>query len=440
MRAQTITTFAAAALALLAGTAPLDAQARGRADERLPKGYEPPRGMCRLWITGVPAAQQPAPTDCATAIRRRPENARVVFGEPSREGVDLRRDDIRRELRPERGAERAEPTPASRAREREAEPRTRTEPATRGGRPMPAQPPRSRRPPGSDHEELLAAEVALDLELLDALYSTAPPGGAHPRSADGRAASRTRVGERGRGRWAAPAERVLEWAVGPDGEPMSAWAIERLLRDELAYGAGYDGYDGYGAAYPYAVPPGALPGYGRVDARPGECFDRDFDGRCDALAGGADGCFDRNRDGRCDEARGYGNGAYDPRGDGRARAGAYGEGDAGSAYGLCFDRDRDGRCDEPWSADRRIPQTLPEMRAAVELQRGVASYDVERWLRRTDLQARVADRDGDGLPERVTWLDPSGRVVQSWTDRDGDGIADRVELYRDGLPVQVIGR
>ena len=61
-------------------------------------------------------------------------------------------------------------------------------------------------------------------------------------------------------------------------------------------------------------------------------------------------------------------------------------------------------------------------------------------LRRSDLQARVADRDGDGVPERVTWLDPTGRVVQSWTDRDGDGIADRVELYRDGLPVQVIGR
>lgn len=436
MRAQIFTTIAAAAAVLLAGAAPVDAQARGRADERVPKGYEPPRGMCRLWIAGVPATQQPAPTDCATAIRRRPENARVVFGEPAREGVDPRRDDIRRDLRPERGAERADPTsPAARARAREREPeaRPRTEPASRGGRPMPSQAPRSR-PPGADHEELLAAEVALDLELLDALYATAPPTGADPRSADGRAAPRARVGERGRPR-SAPAERVLDWAVGPDGEPLSAWEIERLLRDELAFGP-----SPYGAPYGYAVPPGALAGYGRVDARPGECFDRDFDGRCDALAGGADGCFDRDRDGRCDEAYGYG-GAYDPRldPDGRRRVDAF-EGGQGGAYGLCFDRDRDGRCDEPWSADRRIPQTLPEMRAAVGLQRGVASYDVERWLRRTDLQARVADRDGDGLPERVTWLDPSGRVVQSWTDRDGDGIADRVELYRDGLPVQVIGR
>jgi hypothetical protein len=36
--------------------------------------------MCRIWIDGVPPAHQPAPTDCATAIRKRPLNARVVFG------------------------------------------------------------------------------------------------------------------------------------------------------------------------------------------------------------------------------------------------------------------------------------------------------------------------------------------------------------------------
>jgi hypothetical protein len=36
--------------------------------------------MCRIWIDGVPPTHQPAPTDCATAIRKRPMNARVVFG------------------------------------------------------------------------------------------------------------------------------------------------------------------------------------------------------------------------------------------------------------------------------------------------------------------------------------------------------------------------
>jgi hypothetical protein len=45
----------------------------------VPKAYLPPAGMCRIWVDNVPAARQPAPTDCATAIRNRPPNARVVF-------------------------------------------------------------------------------------------------------------------------------------------------------------------------------------------------------------------------------------------------------------------------------------------------------------------------------------------------------------------------
>lgn len=46
----------------------------------VPTGYEPPAGMCRIWINAVPASQQPAPTDCVTAVRNRPANARVIFG------------------------------------------------------------------------------------------------------------------------------------------------------------------------------------------------------------------------------------------------------------------------------------------------------------------------------------------------------------------------
>ena len=86
------TTFVGLAVSTLLGASALGAQGRERADDGVPKGYEPPRGMCRVWLSGVPAAQQPAPTDCATAIRRRPENARVVFGEPARDGRDSRRD------------------------------------------------------------------------------------------------------------------------------------------------------------------------------------------------------------------------------------------------------------------------------------------------------------------------------------------------------------
>ena len=48
-------------------------------DAPVPKAYLPPAGMCRVWVDNVPAARQPAPTDCATAIRNRPPNARVIF-------------------------------------------------------------------------------------------------------------------------------------------------------------------------------------------------------------------------------------------------------------------------------------------------------------------------------------------------------------------------
>jgi len=47
----------------------------------VPPAYRPPAGMCRIWIEGVPASQQPAPTDCVTAVRNRPVNGYVIFGD-----------------------------------------------------------------------------------------------------------------------------------------------------------------------------------------------------------------------------------------------------------------------------------------------------------------------------------------------------------------------
>jgi hypothetical protein len=47
----------------------------------VPKGYRPPPGMCRIWLDKVPAKQQPAPTDCPTAVRNRPSNGKVLFGD-----------------------------------------------------------------------------------------------------------------------------------------------------------------------------------------------------------------------------------------------------------------------------------------------------------------------------------------------------------------------
>jgi hypothetical protein len=54
-----------------------------RTTDRIPPGQLPPRGMCRVWIDGVPPGQQPAVTDCATAQRQAlgRANAHVIYGD-----------------------------------------------------------------------------------------------------------------------------------------------------------------------------------------------------------------------------------------------------------------------------------------------------------------------------------------------------------------------
>src|SRR5688572_20321122 len=62
----------------------------------VPRGLMPPSGKCRVWMDGVPATRQPAPTDCATALRKKPANARVIYGpntvEPRQAGLNQARD------------------------------------------------------------------------------------------------------------------------------------------------------------------------------------------------------------------------------------------------------------------------------------------------------------------------------------------------------------
>ncbi|HKW09823.1 MAG TPA: hypothetical protein VJO33_05545 [Gemmatimonadaceae bacterium] len=75
----TLAFFCAAALAPLHG-----ARAQGRGEKKpptIPAESRPPAGMCRIWLDDVPAGQQPAPTDCATAVKNKPQNGRVIFGD-----------------------------------------------------------------------------------------------------------------------------------------------------------------------------------------------------------------------------------------------------------------------------------------------------------------------------------------------------------------------
>ena len=61
-------------------------QSQQRRDQIVPPGFFPPAGMCRIWLNDVPPGQQPAPTDCASAVRNRPTNGKVLFGDEPPKG------------------------------------------------------------------------------------------------------------------------------------------------------------------------------------------------------------------------------------------------------------------------------------------------------------------------------------------------------------------
>jgi len=76
----------AALLLLVALPAMIEGQARsGGTRDTVPLTMLPPAGKCRIWMDGVPAAQQPAPTDCSTALRQRPANGTILYGPAARE-------------------------------------------------------------------------------------------------------------------------------------------------------------------------------------------------------------------------------------------------------------------------------------------------------------------------------------------------------------------
>jgi hypothetical protein len=79
--------FAVLIVGFVANAAPVMAQRASQKDSAkknesaVPVESRPPKGMCRIWLDNVPAAQQPAVTDCTTAIKNRPSHGRVLFGD-----------------------------------------------------------------------------------------------------------------------------------------------------------------------------------------------------------------------------------------------------------------------------------------------------------------------------------------------------------------------
>jgi hypothetical protein len=107
-----IAAFAGIAPAALAqGFAPkkVEQPRREPPKPKVPDGYRPPPGLCRIWLDNVPPAQQPAPTDCANAIRNKPPNGQVIFSDDDDKNADNRSRDRRpdpKAKKPDRPGER----------------------------------------------------------------------------------------------------------------------------------------------------------------------------------------------------------------------------------------------------------------------------------------------------------------------------------------------
>src|SRR5688500_10068521 len=62
----------------------VESQERGGGEQPRPDiraRVRPPAGMCASWLDEVAASRHAARTDCASAVRTRPEKGRVIFGD-----------------------------------------------------------------------------------------------------------------------------------------------------------------------------------------------------------------------------------------------------------------------------------------------------------------------------------------------------------------------
>lgn len=77
------------------------------AQPEIPAAYVPPAGMCRVWLRDVPPMQQPAPTDCQSALRTKPVGATVIYGPEAKRTGYSPSDWTRPNLRPTRDEDRS---------------------------------------------------------------------------------------------------------------------------------------------------------------------------------------------------------------------------------------------------------------------------------------------------------------------------------------------
>mgnify|MGYP002778187188 CR=1 FL=1 len=328
-------------------------------NDDIPPSARPPAGMCRIWLDNVPAEKQPAPTDCASAVRNRPANARVIFGDDYArrpDGADLGPGAAGGSYALLSGGDRPHgPHPGDAA-------------------PLDA--------PGPD------APAPDDSTARRAAARPAPPPASRPLP-----------------RPAAMPATVDDWEAGYAAgyrdamqgrrprvrgvERMGAGAAARPLADDRDPGRDADGDDD-APVRPLVVPPGGDdPRYfnnGRF-APPGRangvCLDRDADGWCDDPRYGAPVCRDLDGDGRCDDIPALASAPF-PAELPSMRAGADVFRGRGSAVAL------------RWLGTTEVIARVTDLR-------GTGSPSRVTWLdANTGALLQVwSDRDGDGTADRV---------------------------------------
>ena len=299
--------------------------------DSIPAEYRPAAGMCRVWLEGVPASQQPAPTDCSTATQKKPANARVIFGEDPKRNGNAKSTQL-----PVKGL-----APA----------------------PVKKSPVNAAVPPVGYIDQRFRAQGEDKRMTDEQLFGDRPanlPASSYP----------------------------------PGTYPNGSYPPNALPPGQAGYGANGAVMSGGGILGDprYFNTPGVRP--------PGT---------------GSGVCLDRDQDGWCDDQR------FGPP--------------------VCLDQDKDGRCDDlPEYASLAYPQTLPQMRSALDVAQGRSSVEVARWLGTNEFTVRLPDQGSGTAPWRAIFLDSKNELLQVWTDRNRDGLAERVEIFRNGQRVKLIQR